>query len=231
MATQEATKEEQKTMDKKVTLVGYTGETDMGIREWLTENFEEDYTAQEIRKTYSHYLQFGDTKVEVDEEQFNEVKAQDPADVEFVVEEEETADYVNSTFGAASQIRTYICKDNPSIDLGDLGSWYRDHRVTRDGTYSTDTVMRVSRAVEYTDMLVHPSEMTADNVVDDSEPAQIAFKFDVRYKDVTEEEMEWLDERVLDPMIEYLATHPVIERVRWTDCEKKTVEQMVCFDI
>jgi hypothetical protein len=231
MATQEATTGVEERMDKKVTLVGYTGETEMDIREWLTENFEEDYTAQRIDKSYSHYLLFDDVELEVNEDEFNAIQAKEPEGVGFSVEEEEKTNHVHSTYKAASEIRAQMGKNNPSVDLGDIGEWVREYKATRDGTYSTDMVVRFGRSIEYTDMLVHPSEMTVDNVVDGSEPAQIAFKFDVKYKQVTADEMDALDDKVLEPMIDFLSTHELIERVRWTDCEKQTVEQMVCFDI
>jgi len=80
-------------------------------------------------------------------------------------------------------------------------------------------------------MLVHPSEMEPGNVVDGDEPEQVAVKIDFKMKDLTPGEIEFMDENVLKPAIDYLATHELFERVRWTNCERRTVEEMVCFNI
>jgi hypothetical protein len=218
-------------VNKQVTVVGYTGETERDVREWLADEVDDKYGLRETTEIETHIVNIGDVPVEVSEEKWRDVQKQFLDEVSTTIDVEEEEDWKFATAKAAHNFRDDVWRNNDDVDFGDIGEITSAYKATRDGRVLSDSIVRVSASVKMTEMLVHPTEMEPGNVVVEDEPEQVAFKLKVKYKDVTEEEAEFLDENVLQPIINAMGHHDLVERVRWTDCEKQTVEKMVCYNI
>ncbi len=221
----------EQTVNKQVTVVGYTGETERDVRDWLADEVDDKFSLRETTENQTHIVNIGDVPVEVSEDKWREVQKEDLDGVSTAIDSEEEEDWKFATVKAAHNLRNDVWRNNDDVDLGDIGEMASPYKATRDGRVLSDSIVRVRARIKMTEMLVHPSEMEPDNVVVEDEPEQVAFKIKVKYKDVTEEEAEFLDDNVLQPIINAMGHHNLVERVRWTDCEKQTVEQMVCYNI
>lgn len=222
---------EEQTMRKKITIVCYTGEVDASPRTWVDRHSDEDMFESEVVVSKTYRLLGGDEIITITEDQFNDLAGMDIGELNLDVEEERKGQFSHELSDFSDRFRGEAFADNPNVDLGDVGEWRNDRSATRDGKILGDSVLYLRTEVDHTEMLVHPSEMEPGNVVDESEPEQVAVKIDVKFKNVTSDELEYLDDNVLKPAIDYLATHELFERVRWTNCERRTVEEMVCFNI
>jgi hypothetical protein len=231
MSKQETVEEEQKKMDKQITVVGYLGETDQELRDFansmtnLNLHKETDYTNEE------YFLVVDDVEMGVDEERYKKLAGKDLEGVDVRMEEEEKSYHEHDPKKVAKSEWSEFFSRYDDDALPD--DWeIRYSRKVKDGSDSDrGTVFFVHASFEETDMLVHPSEMEPENVVDDTAPEQPAMKFKMNYRDMSEGEIEWVDQNILEPFIDWLATRDEVERVRWTDCERKTKEEFVCFNI
>lgn len=231
MSAPKEMQQDEQMVNKQVTVVGYTGETERDVRQWLADEVDDKFSERETNEIETYTVNVGDVKMEVNEEQWKEVQKEDLDGVSTSIDVEEEEVWSFATRKVAHNFRDDVWANNDDVDFGDICEMASAYKATRDGKVLSDTIVSVRASIKMTEMLVHPSEMEPGNVVVEDKPEQVAFKIKVKYKDVTQDEAEFLDDNTLQPIIEAMGHHDLVERVRWTDCEKQTVEKMVCYNI
>lgn len=231
MSKQETAEEEQKKMDKQISVVGYLGEDERDVRDVANSMTNLDLYDEKEYTDEEYFLVVDDVEVEVDEERYKKLASKDVEGIDVKMDKEEKSYYENVPHDVTkARWKEFLTEhDDDFLPEGWRISYNRKIKDSSDS--DRGTLFFVSTSFTETEMLVHPSEMEPGNVVDDTVPEQPAMKFKVNYRDMSEEEIEWTDENILEPFIDWLANREEIERVRWTDCERKTKEEFVCFNI
>lgn len=224
-------------INKKVDLVCYINREDGETRRQFADRVDEsrDYFERDTTVTEDHTYKIvsdGESH-EITEEFFNTLKNKDLGEVEL---EHEIETYENTDFvrdpekplrNMLDEMVYDIKPENGGYPFDWENYWFGNKIKTEDGS----SVFGYTTSFTRMPMLKHQSEISQEDMYEDEDEEHLAFKIKIQYRDVTEDQLEWLDENIVGETMTRLGRHEWIDRVRTFDCEMEKKEKGVCWNI
>lgn len=186
------------------------------------------FTDQEEHSTTDYYVRAGESTNAITEPVYKALNGQSIAGLDVWSEEETTSNYKLS----ASQCRMKI------RDKLDLTSWLKG---SVDGDYDpfvrkveledrTEVEQRVHKP-ELKGMLKHQSEMEAGDKWEDEDAEIPSISVTLTCEATNRERLEWFSNEVVADLMEHLAKHENVKRVRTYSCTVGEEKEGVCYNV
>ena len=228
--TQEVDPEEED-YEKTVTVVGYTGETEVSCREFAIREGGSKFSDVKTVEDNRYFIVGDGLDVEIESDEYATLRGLDTGDMRVERRTTESTSFKHTTSTLATDfVQDFIYSRGDRIPEGMRGHGHTSVVRKEDG-YISEKIVKFFCRLEYMDMLTHPSEFEPDNMYEEDEPEQIAFKFKIRIRPESKEESELLDEVFIKDFVEFVKDIDSVRRVRWVDCEEKIVKKNVCYNI
>lgn len=235
--TQDVSGNEEKSLTKKVDIVCYLNAEDGETRRQFAQRVGSDRDYFEKRHYTSEkerfFIEAKDEEIGISEDQFEKLDGFGFGNARLVheIEEEEKTRFKNKPKRPLTdELKDIFDGIRESWDE-ELEGWNTNHFSVKMREDDGDGSMHARTSFERMRMLKHQSEIEPDSMYVDDDEDYLAFKVTVKIRNVDEETMEFFNENLLNPMMTELGRHDWIDRVRTYDCEMKTEEKGVCFNI
>lgn len=216
-------------LTKTVQIVGYLDFVNRaGIREIANKVYPEtDWYAVDEWEKSTHSVVGSDSEVEIDEETYDILKGNIVGDVELKKEVEAKQSHKRRESSLANKMFKEMAEDMPDeiLGRGKLKKSWKKYKGS-DG----DSLVRFFSYADKMPLLKKPNEIEPDDMYVDEEERP-AVKYKIRVANVTKEEMEEVQVMVIDHFVDILMKQPIVEEVRWTDCEREEVTKGSCINI
>jgi len=225
------------TVNKKVDIVCYLDREDGETRRQFADRVDADRDFFDKKvMTWAeedYFIRTKESEVEIDEETYEELK--DDSQTTHIVfkegTEHEDEEYKFRPIRPLREMRD-------DITDGVFGSWLDANPLWSRSNFSPylydaddDLTVRVGDGFKRMPMLKHKSEITPEDMYEDEDEEYLVYKVSVSLKGVPKSRLDEFDEEITGPIMQGLARHEWVDRVRLYDCEMETQEKGVCFNI
>lgn len=222
--------EPNRTVTKKVDVVAYLkDQTFDGWREWA-DYYDDtrDYFERRERERNNYVLKGFGLDIDITKDQWEVLKNQNLGRLSPVNQKEVEVKYSNRPREFVRDIKDGICEALPDkvADFKRKSTYWNYKWEDSD----SDAYYNITSNTDRLPMLKHPSEITVDDMFEGDE-ALFAMKFKVKARNVTEEDLEELEEELTQPFITMIGRNELVDKVRVYECEQESKEEGVCFNI
>lgn len=229
MATTTGDIGEQESVSKTVTILGYAPGKFDTFREWADEfDGSRDYFAMTTNEYTNYYLNFPGGRLEMDEDEFEDLKDVDLGDASVTAETTEKTAHSVSKTKFSRMIRSDLLRDLPDEVAGyEQGGLGNNQWRNSDG----DNKVKIYRYAEEMPLLRHQSDIQPDDMYVDPDEEYPAVKLKIKVMDIPSEKMDEIDDKLIGKVMELLGRHSAVGRVRIAECEQQTKQKGVCLNI
>jgi hypothetical protein len=214
---------------KTVQLVGYPRREYGSLREWADFVYPaKDWFAKETVETDVYAAYLDGEELDLKRSRMERLYGHNTGDLVIekkVVKEEE---YKATERDFAGKVRTDVMeKIKGSVERYDLSMFGSPKFRNEDG----DAMVTVYRYTDNMKLLKHQSEMGPDDMFVEESGEMPVVKLKVKTAEVSPEELEYIEDNVISPIMTAFSNHPAIGRTRLADCEEESKEKGVCMNI
>jgi len=219
-----------KKMSKDVQIVAYLKANpkakERGVMQSLDDN--RDYASGDVSVSDYYRMVFAGGEKRVSEEEFEFLKAKDPAGIRLIHYQTESFNYDNNRYGFNRRFRDAVMRDIDMVMPGSDMSNFLGRKVQIDN----ETVFEVSASgPEKMRKLKHQSEVEIGDMYEDDETEYWTLTLRCQVNGLKPSLYRWFDNTVIPKVMSEVARHDWVNQVRVMDCEKEYSEEGVCFDI
>lgn len=224
--------------NKTLNILAYIEDEYHSLRHWAKNCGESDvdFWAQETNEWENWKLVGPDgEKISGRKRKLKDLKGQDFGDLELVIEKESSTEYVNRVTGEFDELLKEIV-EHLAHQLDWSYRHYGPSAIKIDESGDTQAKVEVRVYTREIPMLKKPTEiseeeMESGDIYEDEDKELDAFLFKVKYEDVTDEEVEHIDEAFLKNLVVRIQDRDGIKCIRSNDCEVEQKTTGLCFNL